>query len=245
MELNVGESGFIKPTLETLGDGYIDVNELTKFYYTSIDGDVVDVNNHGCIYAKSAGECKVVVARYIDDELKFKVVNVKVVDPNPKKDDNKDDNKDVVKAPAKGSKLADKTFTYKVVKAASDDKKTAGEVAVTGLVKKNAKKATIKSTVKIDGYKYKVTSVANKAFKGAKKLKKVTIGKNVKKIGSKAFYNLKKLKSVTIKSTKITKIGKKAFYKKGKKLTIKVNAKAKKKVKKLLKKAKCKGYKVK
>ena len=44
-------------------------------------------------------------------------------------------------------------------------------------------------------------------------LKKVTIGKNIKKIGSKAFYKCKKLRYINVKSVKITAkgIGKAAF----------------------------------
>ena len=71
---------------------------------------------------------------------------------------------------------------------------------------------------------YKVTSVEKKAFKNNKKIKKVTIGKNVSKIGSKAFYGCSKLKTLTIKSSKLTtkKIGSKAFSKTPKSMTVKV-----------------------
>ena len=241
LELNVGDYAKVTPKLETEGEGWIELGELTSFYYSTTDVNVVEVSDNGAVLAKSAGEANVLVGKYIDEKLTWKVVNVKVNDSS-KSDDNKKDEK---KAPVKGTKLSDKIFTYKVTKAASDDGKKAGEVALTGLVKKNLKKANIKDTVTIDGYKYKVTSIASKAFKGAKKLTKVTIGKNVKKIGAKAFFKLKKLTKVTIKSKKLPKIGNKAFVKKGKKLTIKVNAKLKKKAKKALKKAKCKGVKVK
>ena len=44
------------------------------------------------------------------------------------------------------------------------------------------------------GETYKVVSIAPNAFKGIKKLTKVTIGKNVKMIGAKAFYGCKALK---------------------------------------------------
>ncbi len=69
----------------------------------------------------------------------------------------------------------------------------------------------IPDTIQIDGISYKVTSIAAKAFKGNKKLKKVTIGKNIVSIGKKAFYNCKKLKKVKILSAN-ARIGKKAFY---------------------------------
>ena len=93
----------------------------------------------------------------------------------------------------------------------------------------------IPSAIKIAGVTYKVTSVADKAFKGNKKLKvikipasvtkigkeafsgcsnlaKVKEGKNVASIGDKAFYNCKKLSAITM-SKKLTSIGKAAFYK--------------------------------
>lgn len=155
----------------------------------------------------------------------------------------KDAERDDASVSKEAAKFSDKTFNYVITKAAAGKK--AGEVKITGLVKKNIKKANIKATVKYDNAKYIVTEIEKKAFKGAKKLKTVKIGKNVKVVGAKAFYNLKKLTKVTIKGNSIKKIGKKAFFKKGKKLTIKVNKKAKKNIKKLIKKAKCKGVKVK
>ena len=49
------------------------------------------------------------------------------------------------------------------------------------------KNSTVPATVKSANGKYtfKVTAIANKAFKGDKKLKKVVIGKNVQTIGRK------------------------------------------------------------
>lgn len=152
---------------------------------------------------------------------------------------------DTFKAPAVGTKLADKNFAYKVTKAVAK-KGDVGEVEVTGLKKKSLKKINIADKVTIDGNTYNVTSIAKNAFKGNKKVTQVTIGKNVTKIGAGAFANVNKLKKVTIKSTKITKIGKKAFArKKAKKLTFKVNKKNKKAYKKLLKKAKTNKFVVK
>jgi len=141
--------------------------------------------------------------------------------------------------------LTDGKLIYKILKDASADGKKAGKVEVIGLKKKNLKKITVKSVVKFNGKKYKVTSIAANAFKGNKKITKVTIGKNVRSIGKKAFFGCKKLKSVKIKSKKL-KVGKKAFYRKGgKKLTIKVPKKLKKKYKKAFKKAKTNKYVVK
>lgn len=77
--------------------------------------------------------------------------------------------------------------------------------------KKNVTSLTIPATVKIGKVKYKVVSVKANALKNNKKIKKLVIGKNVKKIGKKAFYNCKNLKSITIKSKKLASVGKKAF----------------------------------
>lgn len=71
--------------------------------------------------------------------------------------------------------------------------------------KKNAKTVVVPASVKINGVTYKVTSIAKNAFKGNKKLTKVTIGANVKSIGANSFQNCKNLKKIVIKSKKLTK----------------------------------------
>ena len=119
---------------------------------------------------------------------------------------------------AVGSKLSDKNFKYVVTKAGSKDGKTVGEVEITGLKNNKVKNITIKGTVKINGVKYKVTSIGKKAFAKAKKLKKINI-----------------------KSKFIKKIAKGAFKKTSKKLVVKVPKKQKKAYKKLIKKAGFKG----
>ena len=77
--------------------------------------------------------------------------------------------------------------------------------------KKAKAKLSIPATVKIKKTKYKVTEIADKAFKGNKKLKQVTIGKNVTRIGKEAFSGCSKLQSVTVKSKVLKKVGKNAF----------------------------------
>ena len=118
---------------------------------------------------------------------------------------------------------------------------------------------TVPLAVTIDGVTYKVTSIADNAFKGNKKIKKlvigsnitsigknafagctgltsITIGKNVTKIGKNAFTGCKKLKSITIKTKKLTNksVAKKAFSGISKKVTIKVPKSKYKTYKKLL-----------
>ena len=90
--------------------------------------------------------------------------------------------------------------------------------------KKNAGKIVIPDSIQYEKRKYKVTSIAADICKGNKKLKKLCIGKNVKKIGKKAFYKCKKMEVVLFKTTKLSNktIGKKAFFAINKKVRIKV-----------------------
>ena len=80
---------------------------------------------------------------------------------------------------------------------------------------KNVTSAEVPATVTITtGDKkqtFRVTKVSAKAFTGCRKLKKVTIGKNVMEIGEKAFFNDKMLSKITISSDKLKKVGKNAF----------------------------------
>ena len=72
------------------------------------------------------------------------------------------------------------------------------------------KSATIPATVTINGATYKITAIADNAFKKNTTITSVDIGKNVKKIGKSAFQGCTKLK--TVKGCKgITSIGANAF----------------------------------
>ena len=85
-------------------------------------------------------------------------------------------------------------------------------VAFAGIKKDTTKKVTVVATVKYAGKTFKVTSIADNALKGKKKVTQVTIGKNVTTIGKSAFEGCTKLSKVTI-GAKVTKIGDKAFKK--------------------------------
>lgn len=113
---------------------------------------------------------------------------------------------------------------------------------------KKAKKATVPSTITVNGVKYQVTSIAAKAFANNKKLTKVVIPASVRSIGKQAFSGCKNLKSITIKTTYLTKksVGAKAFKGIHAKATIKVPKKQKKAYQKFLKtKGIGKGVKIK
>ena len=79
-------------------------------------------------------------------------------------------------------------------------------------ISKSAKKVTIPSTIIIQGKKYRVTSIGNRAFSGNKHLRKVVMGKNIKSIGNKAFYGCQKIRTVEI-GRNVTVIKKDAFRK--------------------------------
>ncbi|MCB6936673.1 leucine-rich repeat domain-containing protein, partial [Anaerobutyricum hallii] len=123
---------------------------------------------------------------------------------------------------------------YKVTKAGAE----------VSLIKTNkkAKRVTIPAVIKVNGVTYKVTSIGAKAFNGNKKLTKITVGTNIKKISNNAFFKCKNLKMVNIKSVLLTKktANKKAFKGTNKKMVIKVPKKVKKAYVKIFK-----GFKVK
>ena len=124
--------------------------------------------------------------------------------------------------PVAGTRYTVSGSQYKVTKAGA-------EVMLVATNKK-AKSITIPATVTMDGIRYKVTAIGAKAFNGSKKLTKVTVGTNIKKISNNAFYKCRSLKTVTIKSVLLTKktANKKAFKGVNKKMVIKVPKKVKK-----------------
>ena len=122
-------------------------------------------------------------------------------------------------------------------------------VSMTAVNGNKVKKVKVPKTVKIGGKTFKVTAIANNAFKnnkkitsveigdnvktigtsafaGCTKITKATLGKGVMEIGSSAFKGCKKLGTITVKSTKLKKVGKNAL--KGIKATAKVKVSAKK-----------------
>ena len=107
----------------------------------------------------------------------------------------------------KGTKFKDAAGNqYKVT--GSDQKNPTVEY----IKPKSSAKGTVKipASVRYDGVTYKVTSVADKAFRNNKKVTNITVGTNVKSIGRSAFEKCTKLKTVTV-GKNVTKIGKNAF----------------------------------
>ena len=195
-------------------------------------------------YEKALKEVKAVIAKEIvtKDEVnavleKLQTARgnlVKVTKPAPDTNKNPEKpsaNKPETGVPSVGMLIKYKKAIYKV----REVNATGGTVM---LVKRNSKKAkfVIPATIKSGNYTFKVTSIANKAFKGDKKLKKVVIGKNVQVIGKRAFEKAKNLRSITIKSVSLKKVGRSAFKGIHAKAKIKVPAKKLKAYKRLLKK---------
>ncbi len=113
-----------------------------------------------------------------------------------------------------------------------------GSVSITNIIKNDAE-TVIKDSIFVEGKEIVVSEIKDDAFKSKKKLKKVVLGKNIKKIGKRAFYNCKNLKVVVIKTKKLKSVGKNAFAKTSKKIKVYVPKKSLlKKYKKILSKSK-------
>lgn len=111
------------------------------------------------------------------------------------------------KGSMKGSTDTVGNLKYKVGKSG----KKKGQVSVVGVKNKKVRKVSIPAKVKIRGTTFPVTEVSAGAFRGCKKLKYISLGRNIRIIGSKSFYHDRKLKQVLIKSGKLKVIGKHAF----------------------------------
>lgn len=137
--------------------------------------------------------------------------------------------------PVKNNKKSD-AASYKV----TDVKKKTVTYSKT---KTTSKKAVVPDTITVNGTKLKVTAVGASAFAGNKKIKTVTLGKNITKIGTKAFYKAKNLSQITVNGNTIKSIGKNAFSGLKKNCKITVLAKDKKQYKKIVKLIKKAGAK--
>ena len=118
------------------------------------------------------------------------------------------------KNPAVGASVKDEkgTADYKITTAAGADGTSARQPAVEYVAPtdKNVKSVSIPATITAGGVTYKVTAIADNAFKNNKNLTSVKIGSNVVSIGKNAFYGCKKLQKVTI-GNGVTTIGASAF----------------------------------
>jgi len=129
----------------------------------------------------------------------------------------------VNETPKKGSVHEYKGAKYKVTKPGKG-----GTVTYMTPKKKNSTSLSVPASIKINGVSYQVTAVYKKAFMNNKRLKKVTIGKNVRTIGASAFAGDAKLKSIVVKATALKSVGKKALKGVNAKCRIKVPKKKRK-----------------
>lgn len=211
--------------------GEADVPDYTIVYKR--DGKVTtDFTSEGAIEASVTAGGKTAVVRYAIKKATStqKPTSTPGITVKPTDDTKNSKETIAVGKTVKGSKGE----SYRVIKT----KGVTPEVSYTSVSSKKVKTVSVPKTVTIKGVTYKVTAIAPKAFANCKKLKKVTIGANVKSIGKKAFYHCSKLKEVVIKSKKLkaAKVGKNAFTGIHKKAVVKVPKKQKKAYSKWLKK---------
>lgn len=135
--------------------------------------------------------------------------------------------------PKKGTKIKDNDGSTYIVTSGKGKTPTVQYTGPKSTVKGTV---TIPETVKVDGVSYRVTSIADNAFKNNKKITRVVIGSNIVTIGKNAFYDCKNLKKITIKSEKLTSksIAKNAFRGISKKTVVKVPTSKYKAYKKML-----------
>lgn len=223
----------------------------TECLFTSSNEAVAVVSADGTVTGKKEGKATIRVTSVYDEDVygEAQVTVTKKTDPKPGKPQTPVETTKPV-----GTTAKTETAFYKVTKATPD----AAEVEFTASASKTVKSITIPDAITIDGVSYKVTSIADNAFKGNKKLttvklgnnitnigknafsgctalKSLTIPKNVTTIGSKAFNGCKNLKKITVKSTVLKKVGSKAFKGINAKAVIKVPKKQLKTYQKLLK----------
>lgn len=205
--------------------------------YTSSDDTIASVKEDGTVSGLKLGTADITVKAMDTGKEKTVKVTVKEAEKEPANPTN----------PAKPSQPATKKENPTVATVKKGTKLTVGTnifvvtnvkaktVSYKGTKNKKAAKITIPATVKSGNQVYKVTAIADNAFKNNKRIKTVVVGKNVRTIGKKAFYGCKNLKKITVQSSIIKKVGAKAFKGINKKAVIKVPSKKYKAYKKVFK----------
>lgn len=93
-------------------------------------------------------------------------------------------------------------------------------------IKKNV---TVPNYVKVNGVKYRVTSIGAKSLKNWKSVKKITLSKNIKTVHNQSFKNCKSLKTIVVKNTKNIWFSPDTFKGTNTKMTVKFSKKMSKK----------------
>lgn len=216
-----------------------------KAVFKSSNDAVVSVNEKGVVTAVAAGTAEV-TADFGKERVTCQITVTEKTKPEEKQTETQPAS-GTPATPASGTPSTpapevtntDQTVRGNVIYRILDEKKkTAAVIGAGGNKGKNVTSVTIAKTVNINGVTYKVVQIGKNAFKGCKKLKKVTIGSNIKKIGGSAFVNCSKLKTINMKKANgITSIGSKAFRKINANAKVTVPAKKFKKYSKMLKRA--------
>lgn len=195
--------------------------------YTSADDTIASVKEDGTVSGLKLGTADITVKAMDTGKEKTVKVTVKKVEKEPANPAKP--SQPTTKTVKKGTKLIVGTNTFVVTNV------KVKTVSYKATKNKKAAKITIPATVKSGKQVYKVTTIADNAFKNNKKIKTVVVGKNVRTIGKKAFYGCKNLKKITVQSSIIKKVGAKAFKGINKKAVIKVPSKKYKAYKKVFK----------
>ena len=115
-------------------------------------------------------------------------------------------------SPTPGTTPKEKIEVGDTLKSVKGDYKVTGEKTVAfDKCNTTSSSVTISDAIDVDGQVFNITSVSKNAFSGNKKLKSVTIGKNVTELGNYAFKGCTSLKTVKFKGKKLKKIGVGAF----------------------------------
>lgn len=216
-----------------------------KAVFKSSNDAVVSVNEKGVVTAVAAGTAEV-TADFGKERVTCQITVTEKTKPEEKQTETQPASgtpatpaSGTPSTPAPEVTKTDQTVRGNVIYRILDEKKkTAAVIGAGGNKGKNVTSVTIAKTVNINGVTYKVVQIGKNAFKGCKKLKKVTIGSNIKKIGGSAFVNCSKLKTINMKKANgITSIGSKAFRKINANAKVTVPAKKFKKYSKMLKRA--------
>lgn len=150
--------------------------------WSSSDSTIASIDNDGLITTGNIGSVNI-IASFPDGTSA--AMDVSVVKPAP------------------GSELTINDAKYRVSRG-DGEVSYIGDLTGQGTV-------VIPDEVSYYALTYKVTSIADRAFKNRKTLSQVTIGNNVVTIGKEAFYGCSSLKSVSL-PVNVRSIGKKAFY---------------------------------
>lgn len=195
-------------------------------------GDSVSIEpvGHSCIVREEKdGTSSVIALIYGEDGLMTSSCTIKTGANTKPVDPGNTAAKDV----RPGDRIVKTSLSYQIISIT----KSGGTVKVIGAQNKKDTRLRIPSTIRYRNKKYTVVGISKNAFKNNRKLKQITIGKNIKTIGENAFSGCNNLKKIIFNGTSVRKIGRHAFRKTSKKITVTAKKKCRKKYQTLMKKS--------